>query len=97
MSEATTTKFDESGAADVTEWRELAACRTADPDMFFPMPEDLEGITRAKAVCAGCPVQEECLSYAVETNQTEGVWGGFTARERSNLRRRWLRSLREAS
>jgi WhiB family redox-sensing transcriptional regulator len=86
-----------SGAEERVQWRDLAACRTADPDLFFPHPEDSETIERAKAVCAGCPVLEACLAYAVETNQTEGVWGGHTARERGNLRRRWLRSLRQAS
>ncbi len=79
-------------------WREEAACAGADPDLFFPVGDtDLETIAAAKAVCAGCPVKEDCLAYSIETNQTDGVWGGLTASERRRLRRRWLRELRRAS
>jgi WhiB family redox-sensing transcriptional regulator len=81
---------------DLENWREIASCRFTSVS-FFPSPEDAEGIGQAKAVCAQCPVIEECLAYAIETNQAEGVWGGTTARERVKLRRRWLESLRRAS
>ncbi|MCI0425303.1 MAG: WhiB family transcriptional regulator [Actinobacteria bacterium] len=64
---------------------------------FFPDKEDMVGIARAKAVCAGCPVADECLSWALETNQTEGIWGGHTAKERRSLRRRWIEEIRKAS
>jgi WhiB family redox-sensing transcriptional regulator len=79
-------------------WREAAACLTAGDEIsFFPTPEDAQMATAAKAVCATCPVVDSCLSYAIETNQTEGVWGGTTSAERTKLRRRWLRELRQAS
>ncbi len=42
---------------------------------------------RAKAVCAGCPVQAECLAFAVETRQVHGVWGGLGEEELARLRR----------
>ncbi|HEY6635541.1 MAG TPA: WhiB family transcriptional regulator, partial [Acidimicrobiia bacterium] len=59
--------------------------------------EDLGGIVKAKAVCATCPVAFECLSWAIETNQTEGIWGGHTGKERRKLRRRWLEEIQKAS
>ena len=79
-------------------WREHAACRGHDPDLFFPGSEPTPArIASAKAVCATCPVQDECLTYALETNQTEGIWGGQTPTGRRKLRRRWLDEIRRAS
>ncbi len=79
------------------DWQDAAACRSSDPNLFFPNREDVEGIARAKGVCASCPVREECLAFAVELNQSEGIWGGHSPAERRRLRRKWLRRLRQAS
>lgn len=77
---------------DAEAWRPLAACRNVDSDLFFPIGSTgnaaLE-IERAKAVCAGCPVQRPCLAFAIVTNQEFGVWGGRDERERPALRRQW--------
>lgn len=82
---------------DLSSWRDVAACaRRSDVD-FFVSPEDAVGVGRAMAVCASCPVARECLAFAVETNQPDGIWGGTTATERSKLRRRWMEELRRAS
>jgi WhiB family transcriptional regulator, redox-sensing transcriptional regulator len=65
-------------------WRE-AACREADPELFFPVAAYGPGIieiARAKAVCERCPVRGSCLRYALETRQAHGVWGGLTEGER---------------
>jgi hypothetical protein len=40
---------------------------------------------------------DECLRYALATNQTEGVWGGMTGSERRRLRRRIRDRKRRAS
>ena len=69
-------------------WREDAACSGSDTDLFFPTGEDEALAAPAKAICAACPVQAQCLQYAIATNQTEGVWGGLTGPERRRLRRR---------
>jgi WhiB family redox-sensing transcriptional regulator len=40
-------------------WRSLAACRSADPDLFFPISssgQSVAQVAEAKAICAGCPV-----------------------------------------
>ena len=71
-------------------WRELAACRTADPDLFFPIGKTgpaVAEIQRAKAICASCPVRERCLTFALDTRQDFGIWGGFDDDERRLLRR----------
>lgn len=38
--------------------------------------EQLNDIARAKAICARCPVREECLEGALERREPAGVWGG---------------------
>jgi WhiB family redox-sensing transcriptional regulator len=72
-------------------WRDAAACRSVDPDLFFPVgttgPALLQ-IHEAKAVCRGCPVRDACLQWALDTGQTIGVWGGTSENERRALKRR---------
>jgi WhiB family transcriptional regulator, redox-sensing transcriptional regulator len=76
---------------NLAEWWSLAACQSVDPDLFFPMsatkPARSE-LAAAKAVCAGCPVQSECLQYALAAGPVQGVWGGMTEEERRLLRQR---------
>jgi WhiB family redox-sensing transcriptional regulator len=76
------------------EWQEHAACRGADTNVFFPAAETDAG--PAKAICAGCPVAEQCLEYAIETRQPDGVFGGLTALERHRLIRRRQKAARKA-
>src|ERR1700712_1536412 len=59
------------------DWRDKAACLTADPELFFPVGNTgpaVDQIDKAKAVCARCSVTEMCLQYALETSQDSGVW-----------------------
>ncbi|GLW48936.1 hypothetical protein Stsp02_45970 [Streptomyces sp. NBRC 14336] len=73
------------------DWRDRAACRREDPDLFFPIGTSgpaLIQTARAKAVCGRCPVRERCLRWALETGQAVGVWGGTSEVERLALRRR---------
>ena len=67
-------------------WRARAACKDADPDLFFPMPGDEGAERQAKAVCAGCRVRPECLDWAL-THGVSGVWGGLSEDERRPLNR----------
>ena len=73
-------------------WRELAACRGADLDLFFP--ERGESAEPARQVCGRCPVRQPCLDYAVTNGITYGIWGGLAERERRALRSGWLRASR---
>lgn len=78
-------------------WRDVAACRERSGVDFFPFSEDIVAINRVKEVCAVCPVSEECLMYAIETRQVDGVWGGYTPRERTYLRRKWMEDVRAST
>lgn len=71
-------------------WRKDAACRHADPDLFFPI--SLTGpawdqIHEAKRICRTCPVQEPCLAWALRVPDVAGIWGGTTETERRAIRR----------
>jgi len=83
----------QSGRASPS-WRELAACDGEDVELFFPVgvagPAAWQ-VGQAKAICAGCPVREECRSFALRTGQDHGIWGGLTAGERRALRRQEAR------
>ena len=75
--------------APITEerpWAAFAACRDRDPDLFFPASP--EGESDALRICAGCPVQLDCLEFALEAKIRFGVWGGMTEKERRSLHRR---------
>ncbi|MFC4503909.1 MULTISPECIES: WhiB family transcriptional regulator [Streptomyces] len=72
-----------------TNWREWAACRFEDPELFFPVGEG--GLSRrqteqARAVCLRCPVMRVCGAWAVRHGENDGVWGAMTAGERRSLR-----------
>lgn len=53
-------------------------------EIFFPKRGGTA--TRARKICAGCPVQTECLEYSLSFGHIDGVWGGHTERERRDLR-----------
>ena len=77
--------YDVSDAeAPGTAWRASAACRGSDPEVFFI--ERGQDDRPAKAICAGCPVREACLEYALAGGETFGVWGGRSERERKRMR-----------
>lgn len=78
-------------------WREGAACVDRPEVDFFAASYGSVETDRAKAICASCPVADECLVFAIETNQPDGIWGGHTTKERIKIRRRWLEDLRRAS
>ena len=93
------TRSEALSAAD-DDWRDLAACRDTDPDLFFPVGTTgpaVEQIDSAKAVCTECDAQEECLDLAVVTNQDSGVWGGTSEEERRVLRRQHVARQKRAS
>jgi len=61
-------------------WVDDALCAQTDPEAFFP---EKGGSTRvAKATCAKCFVQAECLDWALTTHEGFGIWGGLSERER---------------
>jgi WhiB family redox-sensing transcriptional regulator len=52
---------------------------------MFPEPGDKIGEREAKAVCKECPVRRECLIAALTERHPDGIWGGFTTRERQRI------------
>ncbi|MGO9875071.1 MAG: WhiB family transcriptional regulator [Acidimicrobiia bacterium] len=80
-------------ASPSADFFDEAACKGVDTTVFFPVSETFAG--QAKAICATCPVSEQCLEYAIQTRQPDGVWGGLTAVERHRLVRRRQKSARE--
>jgi WhiB family redox-sensing transcriptional regulator len=83
-----------SAVSPVTDFFDDAACQDVETSVFFPVSDTFAG--DAKAICAACPVAEQCLEYAIETHQSDGVWGGLTSVERHRLVRRRQKAAREA-
>ena len=81
-------------------WQDEAACTRAGTELFFPPDLSGEGRpaereapharrlreTRAKLVCATCPVQDPCREHALSLPEEEGVWGGLSPEELAKLR-----------
>ena len=72
--------------SDSEAWQQLARCREVGPDLFFSPGR--AGQRAAAEVCALCPVQTDCLAYAVSwrsrsegvdfsVDRPYGVWGGW--------------------
>ena len=72
-------------------WMAEAACRTADPRLFFGSKGDNLRADAAKAICIGCDHRAACLEYVMDAttgmNVDFGVWGGTTPNERRIIRR----------
>ena len=71
----------------------VPVCAQTDPEAFFPetgrggTPE----VKAAKAICRQCPVQNQCLEFAL-VNSEIGIWGGTTNDDRRQIRRERARS-----
>lgn len=74
--------YDRSGLG--FSWREDAACKGMDVDMFYP--ERGKNGREAIAVCAGCLVVKECLHFALSNSIKVGVFGGTTEFHRRKMR-----------
>lgn len=77
------------------EWPEQAVCRqvaTAGYDPWYSdnYPEQLTAVQ----VCQGCPVRQPCLQAGM--SEEWGVWGGWTANQRKQLRKQLPRNTEQA-
>lgn len=78
-------------------WMDDAKCVDHDPELWFP-PRDKNQYKpiadKAKAICFGrdgyppCPVRLQCLMFAEENEETHGIYGGMSHRERNALKRK---------
>ena len=72
-------------------WRDEAACVSAiriHPEEYsisdwFPGETHITTKVSPKVaeVCGSCEVRLECLTYAIQTNQPDGIWAGHTRRQ----------------
>ena len=72
---------------DGGEWRDDASCKKMGNTMFFQTPHNnskkvIALIKEVKAICESCPVQKNCLDFAVKNEIKDGIWGGMTSSER---------------
>jgi WhiB family redox-sensing transcriptional regulator len=79
-----------------TAWMDRASCHDTPQDVFFPEigrgrarggRKAQEVLSRAKGICAFCPVKADCLNYALEHRIEDGIWGGASEEERRAMRR----------
>ena len=79
-----------SGAEPAPDWRLSAACAERDLNTFFPISSvgaaARQQIEEAKSICGHCPVQTQCLAWALEVGPEFGIFGGRTEDERRSLR-----------
>lgn len=70
------------------------ACLNSDPDLFFEdADEDADQPNpTVVTICNRCPIQVDCLNWAMETDQRHGSWGGTTPRQRRKIRTPIMRS-----
>lgn len=68
-----------------TDWMEHAVCRGLDTNIFYPSRG--EAASPAIAICATCPVTQQCADYAVAIRQKHGIWGGLTEANRRRIER----------
>lgn len=71
---------------------EHALCSDVPLGTMYPEEGDKFSEAIAKSVCDGCPVEPECLDWAMQTREGIGVWGGKTASERQHYRRKIARN-----
>lgn len=73
-------------------WHSRAACYGINPKeadrLFFHGPRNFRDRQQAKQVCAACPVQRDCLNFALENRVEHGMWGGLTLKERAQWRKK---------
>lgn len=67
---------------------EGAACAGKNPELWFPSEAATAApsAAMAKAVCAVCPIVEDCAEYAIPIAELVGVWGNLTSAERRQKR-----------
>jgi hypothetical protein len=63
--------------------KENGACKGLGPNRFFT--ENTTEQKKLKEICDSCPVQQDCLKYALEQKINHGFWGGKSERQRRKI------------
>ena len=74
----------------MTDWRQHAACRGMNPNIFVPERGDMDSFYLAIRTCNNCEVIEQCRDYGLELDRQEltpGIYGGLSQRQRRQLKR----------
>jgi len=67
-------------------WQKQAACQGDNTNNYIPTKtgtKDTKHYNRTK--CETCPVQKQCLDYALANRIKYGLWGNTTPKERETL------------
>ena len=83
-------KQEETLYIETKNWFELASCKGLTYLMFPKEHKDITYIAEARRLCSNCPVQPQCLEYALEFPPADmhGVWAGLTSRQLAAEQRR---------
>lgn len=75
---------------DASNWMDFAACKGKTAEMFPRKHKDITYIPGARKLCQSCPVEEQCLEYALQFPATDihGVWARLTPRQLAAEQRR---------
>lgn len=72
------------------EWRQYAACIGSKlqfvPSNYGGPTGDTANVRACKALCETCPVSWECLQMALESDDKNAICGGYTPKERKELK-----------
>lgn len=83
---------------EVWQWQQSGACRELPSEMFFH-PDGERGPSRrrrenkALAICATCPVIEQCRNQSLKIQEPYGIWGGLTEEDRLAILNNKLREV----
>lgn len=83
---------------DMGGWVDRAACKGKPSTIFFPLSsgsgsgkstKSFDLYDTARTICAGCPVNPDCLAYALAVVESgaalDGCWAGTDENERRAL------------
>lgn len=80
-----------TGEANVTTWRQWAACAGHPVHWWYPerpaTTENINDAARAKQICGSCVVSIDCVTDAVQKREVYGIWGGLVPPRLGALRR----------
>lgn len=66
-------------------WSSRGVCNDLDPELFYPARG--ESTKEPKQACSQCRIAAQCLSFALESGEKHGIWGGTSERERRRMRK----------
>ena len=65
-------------------WMTDAACTEYDPEFWWP--GNGGDNRRVFEICDACPVKKQCLQFAIDNDEREGIWGGVAMSTHSRQR-----------